>query len=215
MKKVPRSQRKTSAISKRVPPKGNNGLKHRKEKRRVEADAPAASHQNSHRSPADSPRTYRPEELLSPHMLLARFTERATELLAPVPEEARPTQTAVAAALRQAVLEAFRSREEYVARMVEVDLLAGAPKQNATSLRKGIRTALLDQAVRCVDTPDGEHELFVVVEGEGEAFEVLRPAYVDQATGKLVLAGQLRRLPGPGGADHSARGVDLANGEGV
>ncbi|MFB7262210.1 hypothetical protein ACFCXH_08600 [Streptomyces nojiriensis] len=148
-------------------------------------------------------------------MLLARFTERATELLTAVPEEARPTQAAVAAALRQAVLEAFRSREEYVARMVEVDLLAGAPKQNANSLRKGIRTALQDQGVRCVDASDGEHELFVVVEGDGEAFEVLRPAYVDQATGKLVLAGQLRRMPGPDGVDNSAGGDDAANGEGM
>ncbi|MGA4902783.1 hypothetical protein ACPCAJ_34445 [Streptomyces griseoincarnatus] len=137
-------------------------------------------------------------------MLLSRFTERATELMAALPEEVRPTQAAVTAALRQAVLEAFRSREEYVARMVEVDLLAGAPKQNASSLRKGIRAALLDQGVRCVDSPDGESELFVVVEGEGEAFEVLRPAYVDQATGKLVLSGQLRRLPGAQEGDQAA-----------
>jgi hypothetical protein len=214
VKKVPRSQRKTLVSPKRVTPKGNNGLKHRKEKRRAEADARVASPRASQEHSADSPRTYRPEELLSPHMLLARFTERATELLTAVPEEARPTQAAVAASLRQAVLEAFRSREEYVARMVEVDLLAGAPKQNATSLRKGIRAALLDQGVRCVDAPGGEHELFVVVEGDGEAFEVLRPAYVDQATGKLVLAGQLRRLPGPDGADDSAGGDDAANGEG-
>ncbi|MGA5066366.1 hypothetical protein ACPB9E_21830 [Streptomyces exfoliatus] len=212
---MPRSQRKTPASPKRVPPKGNDGLKHRREKQRAEADAPDASPRAPRQLPANSPRTYRPEELLSPHTLLARFTERATELLAPVPEEARPTQAAVAAALRQAVLEAFRSREEYVARMVEVDLLAGAPKQNANSLRKGIRSALLDQGVRCVDAPDGEHELFVVVEGDGEAFEVLRPAYVDQATGKLVLAGQLRRLPGPDGADHSAVGDDAGNGEGT
>ncbi|MEV4944771.1 hypothetical protein [Streptomyces sp. NPDC053755] len=148
-------------------------------------------------------------------MMLARFTERATELLTAVPEEEMPTQTAVAAALRQAVLEAFRSREEYVARMVEVDLLAGAPKQNANSLRRGIRAALLDQGVRCVDAPDGEHELFVVVEGDGEAFEVLRPAYVDQATGKLVLAGQLRRLAAPDGAGDSAGSDDAANGEGM
>lgn len=195
MKKVPRSQRKTTAAPKRVTPKGNNGLKHRREKRQAAAAAPK-----------DSPRTYRPEELLSPHMLLSRFTERATVLLTAVPEEGRPTQAALTAALRQAVLEAFRSREEYVARMVEVDLLAGAPNQSAGSLRKGIRTALLDQGVRCVDSPDGESELFVVVEGNGEAFEVLRPAYVDQATGKLVLSGQLRRLPG---------GDEAPNGEGV
>lgn len=204
MKKVPRSQRKTTAAPKRVTPKRNNGLKHRREKQRAAADVPK-----------DSPRTYRPEELLSPHMLLSRFAERATDLLAALSEEERPTQAAVAAALRQAVLEAFRSREEYVARMVEVDLLAGAPNQSASSLRKGIRTALLDQGLRCVDTPDGESELFVVVEGDGEAFEVLRPAYVDQATGKLVLSGQLRRLPRANGEDHSAGDDKATDGEGM
>ena len=31
--------------------------------------------------PLEQLRTYRPEELLSPHMLLSRFTERATDLL--------------------------------------------------------------------------------------------------------------------------------------
>ncbi|MEV8065879.1 hypothetical protein AB0P32_06995 [Streptomyces sp. NPDC085995] len=205
MKKVPRSRRKTTAAPTRVTPKGNNGLKHRREKRRAAADAPE-----------DSPLTYyRPEELLSPPMLLSRFTERATELLTALPEQEQPTQAAVTAALRQAVLEAFRSREEYVARMVEVDLLAGAPNQSARSLRKGIRTALLDQGVRCVDSPDGERELFVVVEGDGEAFEVLRPAYVDQSTGKLVLSGQLRRLPVPDGAGNPTGDDDTANGEGV
>lgn len=183
---VPRSRRKTAAAPKQEPRKGNNGLKHRREKRRAAAEG----------SLGGLPRTYRPEELLSPPMLLARFAERAADLMATLPQEARPAQAAVTAALRQAVLEAFRSREEYVARMVEVDLLAGAPKQNVRSLRKGIRTALLDQGVRCVDSPDGASEHFVVVEGEGEAFEVLRPAYVDQATGKLVLSGQLRRMPG-------------------
>ncbi|MFJ3619929.1 hypothetical protein ACIPSH_17505 [Streptomyces iakyrus] len=190
---MPRRQRKTSAAPKQEPRKGNNGLKHRREKRRAAAE-----------TPKDSPHTYRPEELLSPPALLSRFTERATELIAALPEEARPTQAAVTAALRQAVLEAFRSREEYVARMVEVDLFADEPNQSARSLRKGIRTALLDQGVRRVDSPDGGSELFVVVEGEGEAFEVLRPAYVDQATGKLVLSGQLRRLPGAQEGDQAA-----------
>ncbi|MET9124510.1 hypothetical protein [Streptomyces sp. NPDC004528] len=204
MKKVPRSQRKTTVAPKRVTPKGNNGLKHRREKQRAAAAVPK-----------DSPRTYRPEELLSPYMLLSRFAERATDLLAALPEGERPAQAAVAAALRQAVLEAFRSREEYVARMVEVDLLAGAPNQSAGSLRKGIRTALLDQGVRCVDAPDDEGELFVVVEGDGEAFEVLRPAYVDQATGKLVLSGQLRRLPLANGGDQSAEDGKATHGEGM
>ncbi|WP_329490200.1 hypothetical protein OG618_27400 [Kitasatospora sp. NBC_01246] len=80
--------------------------------------------------------------------------------------------------------------------MVETDMVASMPNQSAAVLRRSIRSVLVDQGVRCMDSPE-EQEHFVVVEGEGDAFEVLRPAYLDQATGKLILSGQLRRLPVP------------------
>ncbi|MFD5118523.1 hypothetical protein [Streptomyces sp. NPDC058385] len=143
-------------------------------------------------------RTYRPQELLDPATLLARFTERAGELLASMPQDDRPTGSAVSAALRQAVLEAFRAREEYVARLVETDANSWATQPSATTMRRAIRTSLVDSGVRVVELAD-EPELFVVVEGEGDGFEVVRPAYIDQATGKLILSGQLRRIPGRGG----------------
>ncbi|MDR6976233.1 hypothetical protein J2X68_002921 [Streptomyces sp. 3330] len=57
-----------------------------------------------------------------------------------------------------------------------------------------VRKALLGLGVRVVESPD-EREHFVVVEGEGEEFEVVRPAYIDQATSKVILSGQLRRVP--------------------
>ncbi|MFD7475176.1 hypothetical protein ACFV8Z_24215 [Streptomyces sp. NPDC059837] len=176
------------------PVKGNNGLKHRREKRR-----------NESQSPVEGPRTYRPEELLSPAGLLARFTERAQELMAELGDDERPTQASVTSALRQAVLEAFRTREEYLARMVETDLFAIMPNQKSAALKRSIRSALVDQGVRCVDSPD-EREHFVVVEGEGETFEVLRPAYLDQATGKLILSGQLRRIPALADTDQPDEG---------
>ena len=59
---------------------------------------------------------------------------------------------------------------------------------------RAVRASLVDMGVRVVEEAD-EQELFVVVEGEGEGFELVRPAYVDQATDKLLLAGQLRRIP--------------------
>ncbi|MDX2644315.1 hypothetical protein PV341_12180 [Streptomyces sp. PA03-1a] len=143
-------------------------------------------------------RTYRPDELLAPAEVLLRFKETAERLIAELPEDERPGGSALTTALRQAVLEAFRTREEHVARLVEADLVALDPDQSATTLRRSIRGSLLDMGVRVVDQAD-ETELFVVVEGDGDAFEVLRPAYVDQATGKLILSGQLRRVPAPGG----------------
>jgi hypothetical protein len=48
---------------------------------------------------------------------------------------------------------------------------------------------------RVTDTT--QRDLFVVTEGAGEHFEVLRPAYIDEATGKLVLSGQVRRMEAP------------------
>jgi hypothetical protein len=201
-KKLPKSQRqgKRPAVASQ-PVKGNNGLKRRREKRR-----------SSSQPSAEGLRTYRPDELLSPPMLLARFAERARELVAELAEDERPAQAAITGALRQAVLEAFRTREEYLARMVETDLLAGRPNLSSAVLGRSIRSALVDQGVRCVDSPD-EQEHFVVVEGEGEAFEVLRPAYLDQATGKLILSGQLRRVPAPIDIDRSQEDKAVDTGE--
>ncbi|QES38597.1 hypothetical protein DEJ48_38955 [Streptomyces venezuelae] len=141
-------------------------------------------------------RTLRPEELLHPAQLLARFTERAEALLAQLPQESRPAPAAVSTALRQGVLDAFRTRDEHIARLVETDLLASTPERGAKAIRRAVRSSLVDMGVRVVEEAD-EHELFVVVEGEGRGFELVRPAYVDQATGKLLLAGQLRRIPTP------------------
>ncbi|MEU8907811.1 MULTISPECIES: hypothetical protein [Streptomyces] len=204
MKKQPKRLRTGKAPAAPAQPvKGNSGLKRRQDKRR------------SSSSPSlEGLRTYRPEELLSPAGLLSRFTERAQELIAELGEDERPTQASVTGALRQAVLEAFRTREEYLARMVETDLFAGMPNQSAAVLRRSIRSVLVDQGVRCVDSPD-EQEHFVVVEGEGDAFEVLRPAYLDQATGKLILSGQLRRIPAPVDSDRPEEGrpTDLEESE--
>lgn len=159
-------------------------------------------------------RTLRPEELLNPAQLLARFAERAAELIAQLPQDVRPTSATVNAALRQGVLEAFRTRDEHIARLVETDLLASTPEQGAKAIRRAVRASLVDMGVRVVEEAE-EQELFVVVEGEGDGFELVRPAYVDQATDKLLLAGQLRRIPAPSTLPEQgrtsaadARGVD-------
>jgi hypothetical protein len=157
--------------------------------------------------------TYRPEEILSPAALLDNFTKRAQELLAALPSEDQPSSTAVSAALRQAVLDAFRTREEFMARMVETDLIASAPGQSLKVLQRTIRSCLYDQGVRCIDSPE-EHEHFVVVEGEGDGFEVLRSAYADQTTGKLLLSGQLRRVPLPAQPEEEQQ-TDHQQGEGA
>jgi hypothetical protein len=175
-----RSARRKASPKAAEPVKKPTGNIHRKETREFAADMKL--------------RTLRPEELLHPAQLLARFAERAEELIAPLGKDVRPTAAAVSAALRQGVLEAFRTRDEHIARMVETDLVASSPEQSARAIRRAVRASLIDMGVRVVEETD-EQELFVVVEGEGEGFELVRPAYVDQATDKLLLAGQLRRVP--------------------
>jgi hypothetical protein len=138
---------------------------------------------------------YRPDELLKPADLLARFAESAQRLMEGIPHEERPSQAAILSALRQGVLEAFRTREEHLARLVESDLEARGSSNRMSSLKwqVSVRKALLGLGVRVVEDAS-ERELFVVVEGDGEEFELVRPAYVDQATDKIILVGQLRRV---------------------
>ncbi|MEU5770733.1 hypothetical protein ABZ782_32955 [Streptomyces asoensis] len=174
------SSKKSGAKPAATTVKKPTGQRHRKQARAWEAEMQL--------------RTYRPEQLLNPADLLARFTERTRELLGELPEEQRPAGSAVSTVLRQAVLEAFRTREEYVARLVETDATSCTTGMSALNLRRAIRTSLVDSGIRVVDSVD-EREHFVVVEGEGDGFEVVRPAYLDQATGKLILSGQLRRVP--------------------
>lgn len=195
-----------SGFSKRIAPSKAERKKRAKVKAKTQAKAQrkaqaAPSSQGRGKSPgaqhgrtADELQTYRPQELLDPARILARFSERAQQILAELPDTERPDPAAVRTVLRQAVLEAFRTREEVVSRLVEMEFVACSPEQNATSIRRAVRTSLVDMGVRVVATPE-EQELFVVVEGEGDTFEVLRPAYVDEATGKLILSGQLKRLP--------------------
>ncbi|MGW9494212.1 hypothetical protein ACWG5P_07420 [Streptomyces prasinus] len=182
-------------MSKNEAPKKPTGRRARNEARAWEADMDL--------------RTYRPEQFLDPAALLSSFTEKAQELLEQLPDEDRPRGAQVTSALRQAVLEAFRTREQYVARLVETDAASWATRMPAKNMRRAIRASLIDSGIRVVESSD-EGEYFVVVEGEGNGFEVVRPAYVDQATGKLILSGQLRRVFVSGKRDDSRTGTQDA-----
>ncbi|WP_406499203.1 hypothetical protein OG936_31055 [Streptomyces sp. NBC_00846] len=101
----------------------------------------------------------------------------------------------IAGAVRTAVLAEFRTRAQFVGRLSEIDALL-----HAQSVPSEVRGAMAEhlsdlQVSRITDCTRAE--LFVVTEGEGECLEVLRPAYVDEATGKLALSGQARRFDRP------------------
>lgn len=116
-----------------------------------------------------------------------------------------PANSALTGAVRTAILAEFRTRAQFVGRLCEIDALLQEEPTSATlrdSMTEHLRHLRL---IRVTDSTQAD--LFVVTEGTGEHFEVLRPAYVDEATGKLALSGQVRRVERPAAAlDSTADG---------
>ncbi|MEV6289764.1 hypothetical protein AB0M41_04805 [Streptomyces sp. NPDC051896] len=114
-----------------------------------------------------------------------------------------PSATAVGVAVRKAVLDEFRTRTQFAGRLAEIDALVWAQAEHGGDLLGGTLQEHL-RALRILRVTEPEaSDRFVVTEGEGEAFEVLRPAYVDEVTGKVILAGHLRRVPGSAGVEEA------------
>ncbi|MFD3465699.1 hypothetical protein ACFY7Y_18485 [Streptomyces virginiae] len=109
------------------------------------------------------------------------------------------SSSALAAAVRRAVLDEFRTRAQFTGRLAEIDaLLRSRAGGSSEAVESAMSTHLRELRLLRVTEPE-ESDRFVVTEGEGDAFELLSPAYVDELTGKVVLAGQLRRVAAPAG----------------
>ncbi|POX60754.1 hypothetical protein C3492_25720 [Streptomyces sp. Ru62] len=151
----------------------------------AEAPAPAPA-----RVPVDAP------------TLIKGIVERVPAALAEAAAGDAPPSSALTAAVRKAVLDEFRTRAAFTGRVAEMDaLLWTQPDHGGPAVRTSMADHLKALGIRRLDTPD-QAEAFVVTEGTGDAFELLRPAYVDELTGKVILAGQLRRIA-PDAAQHT------------
>ncbi|MGW2098365.1 hypothetical protein ACWCPX_11790 [Streptomyces olivaceoviridis] len=151
----------------------------------AEAPAPAPA-----RVPVDAP------------TLIKGIVERVPAALSEAAAGDATPPSALTAAVRKAVLDEFRTRAAFTGRVAEMDaLLWTQPDHGGPAVRASMADHLKALGIRRLDTPD-QAEAFVVTEGTGEAFELLRPAYVDELTGKVILAGQLRRIA-PDAAQHT------------
>lgn len=122
---------------------------------------------------------------------------RVPETLEAALASAAPPTSAVTAAVRKAVLDEFRTRAQFSARLAEIDALLWSRAGDNRATIEGAMTAHLRELRLLRITEPEESDRFMVAEGEGDAFELLRPAYVDELTGKVILAGQLRRIAEP------------------
>ncbi|KMS66495.1 MULTISPECIES: hypothetical protein [Streptomyces] len=156
----------------------------------TEPPAPAEAPAAPARVPVDAP------------TLIKGIVERVPAALAESAAGDTPPSGALTAAVRKAVLDEFRTRAAFTGRVAEMDaLLWTQPDHGGPAVRASMADHLKALGIRRLDAPD-RAEAFVVTEGTGDAFELLRPAYVDDLTGKVILAGQLRRIA-PDAAQHT------------
>ncbi|MCX4771654.1 hypothetical protein [Streptomyces sp. NBC_01285] len=122
--------------------------------------------------------------------------ERVPKALEAAGVDEVPPSGTLATAVRRAVLDEFRTRAQFVGRLAEIDALLWSRARDSREAVEGAMTAHLRELRLLRVTEPEESDRFVVTEGEGDAFELLSPAYVDELTGKVILAGQLRRVAG-------------------
>ncbi|MFE6745284.1 hypothetical protein ACFVGM_05465 [Kitasatospora purpeofusca] len=125
--------------------------------------------------------------------------ERVLEALEATGSDEVPPSGVLAAAVRKAVLEEFRTRAQFAGRLAEVDALLRSRAGDSPEVVESAMSAHLRELQLLRVTEPEASDRFVVTEGTGEALELLSPAYVDELTGKVILAGQLRRVAGPAG----------------
>lgn len=164
------------------------GLQRRKEKRQQSVGRPTVAQRQA---------VPEPPEPIDAKTVIQGVVERVPAALADANAGETPPSTALNMAVRKAVLDEFRTRTQFAGRLAEIDALIWAQTARGDDLLGGaMREHLRALRILRVAEPE-ESDRFVVTEGEGETFEVLRPAYVDEVTGKVILAGHLRRVPGP------------------
>ncbi|MEU0753800.1 hypothetical protein [Streptomyces albogriseolus] len=164
------------------------GLKRRQEKRQRQVEELAAARE---RTVPDAP------DPIDAKTIIRGIVDRVPAALADADIGDVPPSTALNVAVRKAVLDEFRTRAQFAGRLAEIDALVWAQAEHGGDLLGGaIGAHLRELRILRVTEPE-ESDRFVVTEGQGDTFEVLRPAYVDEVTGKVILAGHLRRVSGP------------------
>jgi hypothetical protein len=146
----------------------------------------------------------KPAELLDPAEILKRFKSAAEVALRSeaLLKDEEPLPKEIASALRQAVLEAFSSREQHTAQLATLHRLM-VNKGNFSTIKNMTDRQLREAGVEVVQNP-GRAELFILQDGEGDQLLVTQPAYVDAAQGRLILAGRLQRFAGKSATDSEA-----------
>ncbi|MEU0438684.1 hypothetical protein ABZ202_02630 [Streptomyces sp. NPDC006186] len=150
-------------------------------------------------APAPQGRASSGPEPIDAMTLIKGVAARVPQALEEAGADGTPAPGALTSAVRRAVLDEFRTRAEFAGHLAEIDALLWTRTGASRDIAENVLTGHLRELRLSRVTEPEESDRFVVTEGEGDAFELLSPAYVDELTGKVILAGQLRRVAAPEG----------------
>ena len=131
---------------------------------------------------------------LEPAKLLKVFTEQASELIEKsrsIKRSEKLTQEQVQQIIRNAILEALRSRRLHLTHLVELERLANdGMLEHVPDLLPGW---FARAGLKRIDDPETHRELFEQIDkGKGPYLEVVEPAYIDAMTGQTIRSGRVR-----------------------
>lgn len=126
---------------------------------------------------------------VEPRRIIEPLTEEVQQILVDL-EMTEMSKAEVKDAVRRALIEAMQVRQTHLAQLAQIRQLCDKSESHSALKRKihdfCQTTGLL--RITNMDNPS----LFRVVAGSGEYAVVEQPAYVDEATGRLVIAGEIR-----------------------
>ncbi|WP_189236157.1 hypothetical protein [Planomonospora parontospora] len=136
-------------------------------------------------------------KLLDPAQLLAEFNNHAGKIFDQYITEGVISKQQISTVLRQAVLEALRTRKMHHAVIIRLDRLSlrGA---SSSQFREHISDWLSEAGLRRIEEiEDMRNFTMQGDETDGKFLQLLQPAYVDSRTGQLVQAGQVKAIINP------------------
>ncbi|GAA4211642.1 hypothetical protein [Microbispora amethystogenes] len=132
-----------------------------------------------------------PNSHLDPSTLLASFSEEAKKLLQEIhPDSATPQQ--LANAIRQAVLNALRTRKIHLSQLVEIDRLQ---RQGVGAKKIGDRVSEWFTRAGLSRVEELNNIEYFDIQGnihDGDFLALLEPAYVDEISNQLIQPGRAK-----------------------
>jgi len=107
--------------------------------------------------------------------------------------------------LRKTMVAAAQERTMHLVQLAQLDV-ALAKTGDISTLRRLVAEWMEQAGLLKLDDPS-VREAFEIVEGKGQALEVLAPAYVDSATSRVIKQGQARATRHDVGAEEASREV--------